>query len=131
MRKIVQDVLPKLKKGCLIEVLWIDACVTQNVRSFNNKTFATYKKSVGRFVGIFKDHRYREPHLIISNEITDEDAHDITSVPLGIAMRIKMIDEKTAQKTIKSLRSKRIKLGRVQKFEPLKDGGLKIVCIRV
>ncbi|MGB9660221.1 MAG: hypothetical protein ACPLY9_06910 [Nitrososphaerales archaeon] len=81
MRDSVQDKLSELKKGCLIEVLWIDACITQNVRNFTNKTFATYKKSVGRFVSIAKDHRYHEPHLIISNEITDEEIHDITSYP--------------------------------------------------
>ena len=133
MRNSVQDIILKLKKGCLIEVLWIDACITQNVRAFTNKTFATYKKSVGRFVSIIKDHRYHEHHVIISNEITDEEIHDITSIPLGIIMKINMIDEKMDQITVKYAKSSMIvplqviKLKRAQRLEHLKDGGLKIV----
>ena len=133
MRNLVQDIIPKLEKGCLIEVLWIDACITQNVRAFTNKTFATYKKSVGRFVSIINDHRYHEPHLIISNEITDEEIHDITSIPLGIIMKIDVINEKIDQITVKYAKSSMIvplqviKLKRAQRLEHLEDGGLKIV----
>ncbi|MEM2873070.1 MAG: hypothetical protein QXD82_02740, partial [Nitrososphaerales archaeon] len=110
-----------------------DACITQNVRTFTNKTFATYKKSVGRFVSIAKDHRYHEPHLIMSNEITDEEIHDITSIPLGIIMKINVINEKMDQITVKYAKSsiivplQVIKLKRAQRLEHLEDGGIKIV----
>jgi len=133
MRNSVQDILTKLKKGCLIEVLWIDACITQNVRAFTNKTFATYKKSVGRFVSVIRDHRYHELHMVISNEITDEEIHDITSIPLGIIMKINIVDEKIDQTTVKYAKSsiivplQVIKLKRAQRLEHLEDGGLKIV----
>jgi len=94
------EVIKSLKLGELIEVIWLDACISRerNIFRLKNRDFATYKRSIGYYCALVCDQRYNEYHLIISIEQTDgfdeEARHDITSIPLPIVRSIKRPGEK-------------------------------------
>jgi hypothetical protein len=91
-RCIPKTELVNLKKGTFIEIDWIDSCLTRNVAQISNKTFATYRKSVGRFIGIYEDETYQEPHLLLSSGSLGF-SFDILSIPMGSVMNVKVIGE--------------------------------------
>ncbi|MGQ9543697.1 MAG: hypothetical protein ACUVTM_06415 [Candidatus Bathyarchaeia archaeon] len=58
--------LEKLRRGDLIECLWLDSCLFRRVRYLTRGVYRTEKKTVGYFHSI-KDDEY----LILVNELTD------------------------------------------------------------
>lgn len=137
----LHNAIKLLHPNDLIEILWIDACIARDrkVAILKNYDFATYKRSVGYYVGVLLDHRYKQEYLIISPEMTDEgeahEARDIESIPLAIVMKVRRVGEKV---TLRSAKGKYhvkapIKLTKLKWAEfvtPLEGEGEKIVLAK-
>lgn len=128
--KELLEIIRALKPGELIEVIWIDACISRDrkVSALRNHDFATYKKTPGYFCALANDHRYNQYHLILAIEETDgfdeKARYDITSIPLSIVMSIK--PQKQGQVTdkgrhvlrvpIKMIKMKRAQVKKLDRF---------------
>lgn len=136
----LHNLIKLLKPGDLVEVLWLDASIARDRRisQLKNQDFATYKRSVGYYVGILIDHRYKREFVLISPEKTDEgeihEAQDIESIPLGIVMKIVRVGDKVAQRTIKGRKLVRtfVRTGKLKwaQLGPLDDGGVKLILAK-
>lgn len=111
-------------RGDLVEVTWLDASLSRGIVKVTNRTIATYKRTVGRFVGVFKDRQYGHPHVLIQHEVDENGVSDVSSVPLGIVVGVKKLAEKEALKKWRNGAS-------VSWTSPLEGGGLKIVTRKV
>lgn len=111
-------------RGDLVEIIWLDASLSRGISKISNRVVATYKRTVGRFVGIFKDRQYKHPHVLIQHEIDEGGIIDVSSVPLGIVVGVKKLAEKEASKRMKNGAS-------VSWTSPLEGGGTKIITRKV
>ena len=48
----IWEIIDQLQQGDIIEVKFLDASHTRNVRKITNKVIATYKKVLGRYIGV-------------------------------------------------------------------------------
>jgi len=110
-------------QGDLVQIEWLDASLSRNVVKVTNRIIATYKKTVGRFVGIFKDARYGAQHVIIQHETNDTGISDISSIPFAIIVKVKRLAPKDAMKKFKRGTD-------AQWTQNLRGGGVKIVTRR-
>lgn len=92
--KSVEQTARKLRKGQGVEIIWEDACVSRNVSSLKNEDFATYKKTIGRFLALKRDRAYGRWHIILCEEVTDGKYFEITSIPLAVVMNIRVMEER-------------------------------------
>lgn len=92
------QMLSEVAEGDIIEVKFLDASHTRNVRKITNKVVATYKKVIGRFIGIVLDKLYAKEHVLLSNLETDGEYMDVFSIPLDVIVRIEVLKE---SKTLK------------------------------
>lgn len=129
--KEVEGGIVELEENDLIEVLWLDACMSRDVKRLTNRAFATYKRSVGYFWQICHDTRYRYPHLILKNEITDGDCNDITSIPIGWIVRVKRVSEGLGASSHrdKKLYKVPIPIIKLKRAENLGEGGTKLIGV--
>jgi hypothetical protein len=94
-QKDVAGIVPKLRRGQIIEVIWIDACESRNVATLEDVDFATYKVTLGRFLACKRERTHNQPYIIIYEEVTDRKYFEIMSIPLADVMDIRIIgDEK-------------------------------------
>lgn len=113
-----------IERGDLVEIVWLDASLSRGIVKVTNRTIATYKRTVGRFVGVFKDRQYGHPHVLIQHEVDENGISDVSSVPVGIVVGVKKLAEKEALKKLRNGAS-------VSWTSRLKSGGLKIVTRKV
>lgn len=92
-KKDIADIVSEIRKGQIVEIIWIDACESRNVSSFENEAFATYKRSIGRFLACKRDRVYNQEYIIIYEEVTDKQFFEITSIPLAVIMDMRVIEE--------------------------------------
>jgi len=134
----LHNVIKLLRVGEPIEVLWLDACIARDrkVDMLKNHDFATYKRSIGYYIGVMRDHRYKQEYIIISPEETDEgEVHDIESIPLGIVMRIKRVSgEKVPLITVKGRHYVKVPVRTLKlkwaELVPLDNGGQKVLLAK-
>lgn len=93
--KLVAQQLEQLEYNDLIEIKWLDACRALNVSLpfiGRNRTFATYKRQIGRFHAILKDAVYGESFLVV---IIEQDGAKCTlvSIPTAVIMRIAVLSK--------------------------------------
>ncbi|MEM2983147.1 MAG: hypothetical protein QXH17_08300 [Candidatus Bathyarchaeia archaeon] len=62
--------LRKLRRGDLVECLWLDSCLFRRVRYLTRSVYRTEKKTVGYFHSIKEDE-----YLILINELTDGETY--------------------------------------------------------
>jgi len=101
-KKTVMEVAESLREGNLIKVLWLDASETGNVRLLTNRVVATYEKTEGYFLGLYGDHQYKRPHLLLCVERIDLESLTVASIPLSIVMKIMPLADKAGKKNIGS-----------------------------
>ena len=116
--------LREIGRGDLVELVWLDASTSHNVVKLGNRVIATYKRTVGRFLAVVKDKRYDIEHVILSTEMTDNAAHNITSIPLPIVVDIHRLAPKETKRAAKNGAD-------VMWTSPLKEGGYKAVWRKV
>lgn len=85
--------LQNLRKGQVVEIVWIDACEARNVTNLEDEEFATYKVTVGRFLACKREKSWNQPYVIIYEEVTDKKYFEIMSIPLANVMAIRAIGE--------------------------------------
>jgi len=96
----IWEIIDQLQQGDIIEVKFLDASHTRNVRKLTNKVIATYKKVLGRYIGVAYDKLYGREFIILSNLETDAEYIDIYSIPVGCVVRIEIIKpSKTLKET--------------------------------
>lgn len=130
--RVVADTIQRLREDDLVEVLWLDACITRDVSKLTNRAFATYKRTIGYYWKVENDQRYKMPHLILKQEITDGDTTDITSIPLGWIVKVEKLGAKQVLSTYKErvlikVPIRIVKLKRAEYIEKLEGGSTKIV----
>ena len=83
-----------LMQGDLIEVKWLDACKTYNVKKLENKAFATYKVARGYFWTLKRDKLWGEAYLILYKD-EGFNTRTIISIPLSTVVKVVKIKEQS------------------------------------
>lgn len=97
----VYDKIRGLKEGQLLEVVWLDASTSRDVRRLNRHVIETVKRSIGYFITA----RYN--YLVLYFEVTDESVYEILSIPIPCIVKIivyEAVDKvgfKRGKKTVK------------------------------
>jgi len=112
-----------IQRGNLVEIVWLDASLSRGIIKVTNRVIATYKRTVGRFVGVFKDDQYKHPHVLVQHEADENGVADVSSIPLGIVVGVNRLGAKSP--------AKRVKGTDAQWTQPLGPaGGVKIMTRR-
>lgn len=99
MKDNAKQLLSKLKRGDLIEIIWLDASEQKgapldiDLDKVTPTFFATYKKNVGWFIGVATEALYKQNFLIFYDELTDEKRGRIVSIPLSSVMNIERFEK--------------------------------------
>jgi len=92
-QKNIVDMVAGIRKGQIVEIIWIDACESRNVATLEDVDFATYKVTLGRFLACKREKTHNQPYVIIYEEITDKKYFEIMSIPLADVMDIRIIGD--------------------------------------
>jgi len=85
------ELVQNLKPGDRIEIHWIDASGTKNVKNIvlplPPGLVETRRKAIGWFIGLQKGDTWRDIHLIFETDVIDPDSptpkHEISSIPFA------------------------------------------------
>src|SRR4030043_66934 len=81
----VEDTIAELEVGDIIEVKWVDACKVNSIifnQILENRTFATYKKSLGEFHAIKADKLYHFKFVVLIQDCHNK-RYTIISIPIA------------------------------------------------
>lgn len=90
----VKKMLAGISIGDAIEVYWLDSSLSRGVTKITNRTISTYKRTLGRFVGAFKDPRCRHPHILVQHEVDESEVSDVSSIPAAVVVGVTKIASK-------------------------------------
>ncbi len=74
-------ILNNVKSGTVVEVVWVDASITRNANKVSEKVYATYKRSLGWFLGVYREKLFGKEFAVFVVETTNGRKH-MLSVPL-------------------------------------------------
>jgi len=99
-------VFNRCEPGWFIDAEWVDASTSRNVDLAHpplpNRLVETRKFTRGKFVTVQEGKTWRDPHVVISMERTDE-LSEITVVPLVCIKALEFAESKTSLETVKQL----------------------------
>lgn len=88
--------LIKVKSGSVIEITWVDASITRNAKAVSEKVYATYKRSLGWFLGVYRERLFGKDFAVLVVETTNGRKH-MLSVPLENIVEVCEYVEKAKQ----------------------------------
>lgn len=94
VRNHLREMLEGISIGDVVEIHWLDASLSRGVTKITNRTIATYKRTLGRFVGAFKDLRYGHPYIVVQHEVDEGGVNDVSSIPAAVVAGVTKIASK-------------------------------------
>lgn len=91
LRERTAHIISQLRYGDFIEVKFLDASVTTNVRFLTRRVFATYKRITGYFWCTKLDQVYRQEWLVLYAEETGDIRKTVISIPMVSVMKIEKL----------------------------------------